>query len=281
MKKIRTNLMSIVVLSALVSLLGCTGDPLTYCIAEGTQIATPTGQLLIEKLQVGDIVYSYNIATSSLEPSKVMFIKKSNQLCYQFRVSDNIRLTATSSHPFYSPQTGKYELAEKWVEKELTQFAFINQNQSYISLPSNSVVPVGKKIVYDITVESPHANFIANGFLVHNKTPPYEGTAQIDDLEVISKSDSSLTLHWTVPGNSSIFTESYDMRISDSSISVSSSWYKQDTVLNMPTPSAYGTKDTVEVIGLLSNQKYWFTMQTISNKGFHSGFGKVVVDSML
>ncbi len=279
MKKIKRYLFILLSSTLIFSFIGCDRD-VTGCLAEGTNISTPTGEKLIENLQIGDEIYSYDMYNQKYISSKVLLIKKYYRDCYQLRTADGIQLTATLTHPIYSPQTGKYELVEKWFNKELNSFAIMKQNNNFINTATQSVKPIGKKVVYDITVESPHANFIANSFLVHNKTPEIISVTPINDLEVIGRSDSSLTLHWTVPGDTALFPVMYDMRYSDSGLHYNM-WTQCDSVASMPTPSSIGTRDTVEVKGLQSTTKYWINIRMFGSNSFYSDPGNEVIDSTM
>lgn len=268
---------------AVLATVGCV-DPANIpstCVAQGTLIRTLQGETTVEELKVGDLVYSYDLVHQVVVPAQVVRIRSSEESCVEFRSGSGVHLTTTLSHRIYSPQTDKYEQAARWFSGDLREFGLIQGDDSFVTQTFTTVVPIGRRRVFDITVESPLANFIANGFLVHNKSF-VERTPPIVDLASIQQSDSSVTLSWTIPGNSSVFTESYDMRFSDSGIVLSyPTWERYDLVSFSNPPGLYGTRDTIEVAGLSSNTRYWFNIRTISNQHGYSDFSNVVVDTTL
>ena len=52
--------------------LGLTGSPdRKDCLAAGTQVSTPTGLRFVETLKVGDVVYSFNHRTGTVEEKMI------------------------------------------------------------------------------------------------------------------------------------------------------------------------------------------------------------------
>lgn len=277
---LRTVLLSVLATIAVLANVACIDT--NSCVVLGTMIWTPQGETKVEELKVGDWVFSYDLVQQEVVPARIVRIRSAFEDCVEFRSNTGIHLGATLSHQIYSPQTGKYEEAAKWSSDELREFGLVLSDNSFAIRNSFEVVPIGRRYVFDITVESPFANFIANGILVHNKSFPPEVTQPIHDLASIQQSDSSITLSWTIPGNSSVFTESYDMRFSDSGIVLSyPTWERYDSVSFSNPPGQYGTRDTIEVAGLSSNTPYWFNIRTISNQHGYSDFSNVVVDTTL
>jgi Protein of unknown function (DUF1557). len=77
-----------------------------HCFAKGTMIATPDGQIEIEKLTVGSKVLSYNEQTKRVETStveKLASIEHDN--LYELNFSGTT-ITVTDDHPFY--HNGQY-----------------------------------------------------------------------------------------------------------------------------------------------------------------------------
>lgn len=277
---LQTMLLSVLAAATVFMTAGCPGDP--ACVAQGTLIRSPQGDLLVEDLRVGDVVYSYNLLHQEVIPARVVRVGSAYDDCVEFRSNGGIPLGATLSHRIYSPQTGKYEDASKWFSGELRELGLVMTDYSFAKRTSLDVVPIGRRRVFDITVESPFANFIANGVLVHNKTPESRATNSIQDLAAIQKSDSSIMLSWTIPGTSSVFAESYDMRFSDSGLVLSySTWERYDSVSFSEPPGPHGSRDTVEVTGLRSDAPYWFNIRTISNQHGYSDYSNVVEDTTL
>ncbi len=91
-------------------------------------------------------------------------------------------------------------------------------------------------------------------------TPP----AKVADLAVISRSNTSLTLTWTAPGDDgSLGTASqYDIRYSTSAIDTEAKWGAATLVSNPPTPQVAGSSETFTVTGLSSGTRYYFALKT-------------------
>lgn len=128
------------------------------CVAEGTLIATPRGNIPIEQIKVGDEVYTRNGARKVLAAEMTGV----NSLCYEYDIG-GVKLLATPNHPVLAD--GKFyaidSLVGSVVECELL---------SPTSKPVRVRVSRGKQknvTVYNLTVE--HDNeYYANGVLVHN-----------------------------------------------------------------------------------------------------------------
>ena len=128
------------------------------CVAEGTLIATPRGNIPIEQIKVGDEVYTRNGVRKVLAAEMTGV----NSLCYEYDIG-GVKLLATPNHPVFAD--GKFyaidTLAGSVVDCELL---------SPTSKPVRVKVSRGKQknaTVYNLTVE--HDNeYYANGILVHN-----------------------------------------------------------------------------------------------------------------
>ncbi|OJJ19678.1 hypothetical protein BKI52_19290 [marine bacterium AO1-C] len=132
------------------------------CFVAGTLIQTCKGLKKIEKVKLGDLVWSYNTETKKKELRKVTqtFIRSTQQLVYLYLGKDTIK--TTTEHPFY--------LEGKWVKA-----GNLNQGDSlhlYHSrkIALDSLVKVDTNVtVYNFTVAQNH-NYYAgkDGVLVHN-----------------------------------------------------------------------------------------------------------------
>jgi hypothetical protein len=229
-----------------------------------------------EKLNIGDEIYSYDFSQGRLIPAKIVNIRKGNERCVRFYVNSGSSLEVSIEHPIYSPETGTYEKALRWQSTELSEFYTFSQEKPTTAILTSMEISREKIAVYDITVDSPFGNFIANGILVHNKTPPIYPTPPVDNLEIVEIDSNSVTLAWTVPGDAEIYPVEYDIRFLDREWQRDDYWIEADTVTGEPFPSAPGARDTMTIESLLDSTTYWFGMTTISNFGDYSIVSNIV-----
>ena len=140
--------------------LGCVR---TSCIVEGTLIDTPGGLRPIEALEIGDPISSMGddgtLAVGRIVGKEEYTVGRYRELVF----SDDRTLGVTSSHPLAT--------ASGWRQADrLTGQERIRTKDSW--LPLKSITDRSDRVrVYDLSV-TPHANFFANGLLVHNKCFP-------------------------------------------------------------------------------------------------------------
>ena len=147
-------------------LTGCLGS----CIASGAQILTPEGLRPIEDLKVGDLIYSIHEETGELDISPILKVVSAFREVGQLELSDGA-LALTSDHPVYDPIAREYAPAGDWLLGHRTALATYGEELKVQELVSSQIF-VSMSQVFDLTVESALHNFIANGVIVHNKTPP-------------------------------------------------------------------------------------------------------------
>jgi len=101
---------------------------------------------------------------------------------------------------------------------------------------------------------------VEGGFTVVDDTPP----AAVTDLAVISRSDTSLTLTWTAPGDDGLSgtASQYDIRYSTSAIDTEAAWEAATVVSAPPTPQAAASVETFTVTGLSSGTRYYLALKT-------------------
>ena len=140
------------------------GSIMYVCFLAGTQILTTKALKSIEKIVVGDSVYSYNLEKNLVELSKITkFLKRHTQEIYEV-VTDNQKILVTAEHPFYVEEKG-------WVRVKNLQSGFIlktkgNTKERIISVTLKET----PETVYNIEVEGNHNYFVTNSnILVHNK----------------------------------------------------------------------------------------------------------------
>lgn len=167
----------------------------TTCIAEGTRIETPFGSRSVESLSVGDLVWSVDPITGLRVGATILSIQEAWAPCLELRAGD-ASLLATASHPVFDVKSGRYIPLGNWQrypEAEVLQVVDGSRSRATLSRRT------GMMRVFDLTVDSPHRNFVANGFLVHNKTPPISLPDQVENARAVV-GDTFAVVTWTVPG---------------------------------------------------------------------------------
>ncbi|MCA9726438.1 MAG: Hint domain-containing protein [Candidatus Eisenbacteria bacterium] len=129
------------------------------CLLAGTQVATPSGNVSIEDLVVGDEVLVSSLggtATTGMVRRTYCTLASGYYLI-------NGELGTTSSHPF--------RVGGKWVPAEaLRTGQQVVGRAGVTTIESIEWVPRGAR-VYNIEVDEAHT-FYVDGLLVHNKTLP-------------------------------------------------------------------------------------------------------------
>lgn len=76
-----------------------------HCFAKGTLVSTPEGAIAIEKLKVGDKVFSLNEQTSQIETSTILAVaSQKHHNLYELDFA-GVKITATDDHPFFYDNT--------------------------------------------------------------------------------------------------------------------------------------------------------------------------------
>jgi hypothetical protein len=142
----------------------------TGCVARGTQVLTPTGWRPVEDLAVGDIVYAFDEPTSERHEARIVGIRSVQREVGLIAVGDH-DLRVTSDHPLYCPKTQEYAPAGDWFVGKRTELAVLRGNRFEAVAAHRVSAFVGRAEVFDITVDHERHNFVADGILVHNKSP--------------------------------------------------------------------------------------------------------------
>lgn len=140
------------------------------CVARGTRVKTPKGLREVELLGVGDEVTVVDPQTRELGVGKVSAIRTRPRECARLwtRLGP---LTLTTDHPLYDPSRAEWAAAGDWV---------LGLRSAVLLVEGDAVAPgvvvraerfVGLEDVFDLTVDHPHHDFVAEGVLVHNKPP--------------------------------------------------------------------------------------------------------------
>ena len=148
---------------------GCgSGDCSGGCFKEGSKVLTPKGEINIEDITPGDIIYAYD-KDKLVEDVvvKVFAHEDYKDPAGILKLSNNIDLDVTLNHPFYSPNLKGY--------KDLSEFNFNEEILYYNSLKKSfeNVRIIGFEktdyfpIEYNLHLENYH-NFLIEGVVVHN-----------------------------------------------------------------------------------------------------------------
>ncbi len=128
------------------------------CFIAGTKIQLPNGIKYIEDIEVGDMVKSFDVGTSSVVNSKVTETFAHSDRYYMI-LNGNIK--TTSVHPFYSD--GNWiEAGDLSIGDKILHVDGLEHTIETIELSDEPVT------VYNFEVDGTH-NYFAEGYLVHNK----------------------------------------------------------------------------------------------------------------
>ena len=135
------------------------------CFVAGTYIITENGNIPIEEISIGDIVYAHNPDTGETSLKKVVntFVRETTELVH-IEVNGE-ELITTPNHPFYVPQKGWTEAIQLRAGDRLQllngEYVIIEQIQhEFLESPVT---------VYNFEVEEFHTYFVTDSaILVHN-----------------------------------------------------------------------------------------------------------------
>ena len=141
----------------------------TACFVAGTLVATPAGQVAIEKIAMGDTVYSMDPATRVLIPNTVLetFVHEVDNVL-RVKLADGISLDVTPEHRFFDPASGQYrEIGRFHAGEKVLRFEASSGSRE-VEIIGIEKLPPGKTAVFNFHVGS-FQNYLAGGVLVHNK----------------------------------------------------------------------------------------------------------------
>ena len=137
------------------------------CFIEGTMVKTAEGNVPIEDIEVGDLVYAHNPETGETELKTVVntFINEATELVHVFANGEEI--ICTNEHPFYSPVKGWIEACQLHAGDILLS---LNGEYIVVEQVQHEILEAPIK-VYNFEVEDFHTYFVGdgNGVLVHNE----------------------------------------------------------------------------------------------------------------
>jgi hypothetical protein len=164
------------------------------CLVEGTLVDTPLGPRSIEDLEVGDVVWSSS-PSGTITPGTVQSVERHFVLAYsRVTLKDGASLDVTGSHPLRS--------ARGWVAAGTLSADDTLVGIDGTVVPASIETVLAPAAVYDISV-FPHANFFAEGVLVHNKSVRTGAGEAIGDTRAVISA-----LHTFAAANCGVFPDS-------------------------------------------------------------------------
>ena len=134
-----------------------TGGASSGCLATGTKIATPDGEVSVEDIKEGDIVLSYDEQTGIVEPNIVYYTTVHSDYAGYLQINDRLRITA--NHPVYTTE-GIVDAGDLSVGNVMKTIAGTEVVTSIVKMPELATL-------YNFEVADNH-NYFAEGVLVHN-----------------------------------------------------------------------------------------------------------------
>ncbi|MBL8951815.1 MAG: hypothetical protein JNK82_13620 [Myxococcaceae bacterium] len=156
--------------AALLGALAC-GSETRVCVARGTRVSTPRGLRNIEDLLPGDEVLCVDPDTGQQLATRLTSTRSAVRECVSLRF-DTGALVVTSDHPLYCPTAREWAPAGDWALGKRTHLLRVTvegPGPVHVDRPETFA---GVHEVFDLSVDHPLHNFVANGVLVHNKQNP-------------------------------------------------------------------------------------------------------------
>ena len=155
------------------SALGLSLGACTSCVARGARVRTPNGRRRIEDLAVGDWVLSLDPETGELVPGPITAIRSARREVMLLSAAGH-DLRVTTDHPLYCPDEKRYAPAGDWALGQRTALLCLVEDAPTVVSVDRVDVAGGIAEVFDLTVDTPLHNFLADGVLVHNKSFPMD-----------------------------------------------------------------------------------------------------------
>jgi len=133
-------------------------------------VLTPSGSARIADLRAGDAVLSFDMGTSSMVATTIRErFERTASPILRLETGLGVVRGVTDSHPVYHVESGSYlPLGDILGRSDRTVLVSDGTAVRRTSIESFDRGDA-KTLVYTLAVESVHANFFADGLLVHNK----------------------------------------------------------------------------------------------------------------
>ncbi len=133
----------------------------------------------MESLKLGDEVLCVDPETGERAVARLSGIRTSRRECLEFSLGEST-LRCTADHPLYDPEAKVWADAGDWALGRRTVLLRVPEDDE---APLERLRPMANAVVrlqevFDLTVDHPLHNFVADGVLVHNKSPPRPCNAQ-------------------------------------------------------------------------------------------------------
>lgn len=146
------------------------------CVAAGTRVATPFGWVSVEVLRPGDRILAACVATGALVEAPLRAVRRARRECVALVSATGERLVATPDHPIFAPTLGGFVDAGRMALGQVTRALIVEEGEPEARAREAELAPcetyAGVHEVFDLTVEGAFPTFVAEGFVVHNKSTP-------------------------------------------------------------------------------------------------------------
>jgi hypothetical protein len=160
------------------------------CVSEGALVSTPLGPRPIERLRSGDAVWAVDPRTGQRVPARITAIRSATRECLALCVGGGA-LHCTPDHPIYCPSSSTYVPAVSFLHGKAREVLAVDDEGTRVAPVEAVRTDVGLRRVFDLTVESEHHSFVADGVLVHNKSYACDVTNDCEALDTFFEDTSS------------------------------------------------------------------------------------------
>ena len=137
------------------------------CLAEGTPIVTPNGNIAIEEIQEGDRVFAVDGEGRTVCAAVTSTFQSEASELYHVKLSSGDTLTASANHPFFVQKRGYVEAAQLRAGDVLQS---LNGGRIIVEAVQHELLE-NPCILYNFEVEAPYHCYFAGSsrVLVHNE----------------------------------------------------------------------------------------------------------------